>query len=554
MPYHWDDRSKLFTDYQQLQQLYEILLNDLAESLNQFHSVNHSIRYWRILIGPWLGYFVQIVFDRWECITQAVNGYDISGTVLLQGGEDLFVPSDMVDFCRLFTSDSWNHAIYAEILSYLSDLHEIEFHCKPRKRNAQARNSENEIREVLLRHKFAMLLSKIAAKFSREDDIFMLSTYLPFRCEIGVHKRFNQLPQYWRIIPPLVVACDMREREWDLCVSGKEGFEGFVRSIIPRNIPTLYLEGYEKLIKQTIDLPWPKRPKVIWTSNAHNAEDVFKAWAAGQVERGVPLVIGQHGGHYGTGLWSFIEDHELKISDRYFSWGWTNSSNPNIRPIGQLKAKKPLNVKHSTKKTALLVTAIVPRYSYWMFSVIVSKQWLDYFNDQCAFADNLPSSIRSALVVRLYSPDFGWDQVARWRDKFLDIHIDDGRSKILSLIKSCRIYISTYNATTFLESITMDVPTVMFWNPEHWELRESAKPFFLRLQQVGVFHDSAISAANHVARVWDNIDAWWYSDEVRSALVEFSSEFCRVPKDLVGDVESALRDVLAEKSRADQPG
>ena len=96
---------------------------------------------------------------------------------------------------------------------------------------------------------------------------------------------------------------------------------------------------------------WPKHPKVIWTSNADNSDDLFKAYAAEKVEKGSPLVIGQHGGHYGIGLWSFSEDHQLAISDRYFSWGWTEQQQPKISPVGQFKRKRQLEIDHAKKKS-----------------------------------------------------------------------------------------------------------------------------------------------------------------------------------------------------------
>ena len=64
--YHWDNRSKLFTDYQYLKAIYEDLLLNIVDQLNQIHRVNHGIRYWRILIGPWLSLFTQILYDRLE--------------------------------------------------------------------------------------------------------------------------------------------------------------------------------------------------------------------------------------------------------------------------------------------------------------------------------------------------------------------------------------------------------------------------------------------------------------------------------------------------------
>ena len=64
--YHWNDRDKLYKDYLYLEQLYEKVIISCSDSLNQFHKVNYSTRYWKILIGPWLFHFIQILFDRWH--------------------------------------------------------------------------------------------------------------------------------------------------------------------------------------------------------------------------------------------------------------------------------------------------------------------------------------------------------------------------------------------------------------------------------------------------------------------------------------------------------
>ena len=75
LPYHWDDRNKLYNDYQYLNSLYEDTLNNTKEQLNRIHDVDYSLRYWRILIGPWLAYFMQMVFDRWAMLNFAFKSY-----------------------------------------------------------------------------------------------------------------------------------------------------------------------------------------------------------------------------------------------------------------------------------------------------------------------------------------------------------------------------------------------------------------------------------------------------------------------------------------------
>ena len=57
-PYHWDNRNKIVKDYDFIQKVYEEQLKELRLRLNQIHGVDHSLRYWRILIGPWLNGFM----------------------------------------------------------------------------------------------------------------------------------------------------------------------------------------------------------------------------------------------------------------------------------------------------------------------------------------------------------------------------------------------------------------------------------------------------------------------------------------------------------------
>ena len=543
LPYHWDDRTKLYADYQHIQEIYEQLLGELAGRLNEIHGVNHGTRYWRILIGPWLGYFIQMLFDRWASIQAAVTA-GVTETIVLTGRKEEFVPHDMADFIDLFLEDEWNHHIYANILREFTTVQCVERAGMVANRRTAAGRPGGTRRR--LQRTLAGWYAKAAGLLAGERDAFLLATYLPVRDEVRLHCRLGQVPQLWRPVTPIRGVFDQRQRLWILNGESRSGFEACVRRLIPRQIPVLYLEGYAGLMRQTTGLPWPRQPKMIWTTSSEIADDVFKAWGAQKVESGSPLVIGQHGGHYGLGLWSFTEDHQIAISDRYLSWGWSDSACAKILPVGQLKAKYPLGIRHATQPRALLVTAVHPRYSYVLYSTPVASQWSDYFADQFRFVEQLPQAIQDVLTVRLYPQDLGWDQLARWRDQFPTLRLDEGGSSILEEIRQSRLYISTYNATTFLESFTMNVPTVIYWNPHHWELRESARPYFEELKRVGIFHESPESAARHVAKIWEDVDAWWDTPAVRDVLEDFKSHYCHLPDNLLDRVELALRKVMAD--------
>ena len=175
LPYHWDDRTKLHADYQYLQGFYERLLQDLAIQLNQIHNVDHNLRYWRILIGPWLGYFTQMLFDRWTSIQQAINQYDLSGTIVLTGKRERLIPNDMVDFTRLFVENEWNQHIYAIILQQFTAVPCIE----------QARQGMEGIhkttqsisRKRQIKRAVATWYARAAGNLTRDQDAFFLATY-----------------------------------------------------------------------------------------------------------------------------------------------------------------------------------------------------------------------------------------------------------------------------------------------------------------------------------------------------------------------------------------
>lgn len=535
LPYHWDDRQKLYQDYLYISQFYEKCLQRLSIRLNELHKVDHSERYWRILTGPWLGYFLQILFDRWSSIQQVLSREEDFETTILDYPTAAVIPQNMMEFIQLFQGDHWNQFVYSKCIRQQS-ASKINFNqeFKYLENNTSKRKREKYSKQFL-----KYLLEK-AQIFAKDNQIFMMATYLPRWRQWQLDLQLKQFPQWRTPVEVPKSEVDIALRNSNLRLDPQNQYEEIAEKLLLQQIPISYLEGFSELNRIIENNNWPKLPRTIWTSNSYNSDEVFKKYAAEKVEQGTKLIIGQHGGHYGSGLWSFTEDHELKIADRYFSWGWTDNNQETIQPIGQLKSKKPLEIKHHLEKKILLVTSTIPRYSYHMYSAVVGPQWLSYLADQFAFCEALDEEFRDCLLVRLYPQDYGWAQQTRWKDKFPEIELDTGEGPIEKKIAEARIYVSTYNATTYLESFTMDVPTVIYWNPDHWELRESAKPYFEELERVKVFHRSPKSAARHIQIIWNDVNTWWKSIEVREVVDKFVFQYSWEDPDLVGNLRTKI--------------
>src|SRR5437660_7318925 len=82
LPYHWDDRDRLFSDYQYLGAVYERYLEALAPKFNALHRIDQSTRFWRIVVGPWLRYFIEILYDRYLSISAAADRRCVSDTLI----------------------------------------------------------------------------------------------------------------------------------------------------------------------------------------------------------------------------------------------------------------------------------------------------------------------------------------------------------------------------------------------------------------------------------------------------------------------------------------
>ena len=320
VPYHWDDRKKLYEDYKYLLKLFENVLEALVIELNNFHNVSHSSRYWRIVIGPWLMNFLTITFDRWSSINAALEKYSIVETKVNEKVGLNYIPENMEHFSNVVTTDLWNHAIYSSILKYLR-FKKIKISNVPIDKTKW--NIKRPYKKRYMISKIKNFLVTFCLFFSRNKNYFFMDTYLTkfdlvkLQLKLGQFPVFYSVPNYTELIP--------KEINRSITLSEfkcNNSFEHYLREVLPLQIPKAYIEGYKNLSKLTKNMHWPKKPKLIWTSISFYMDEIFKLWAANKIEEGVPLVIGQHGGNYGQAMFNMGEYHELKICDYYLSWGW----------------------------------------------------------------------------------------------------------------------------------------------------------------------------------------------------------------------------------------
>ncbi|MCL8309134.1 LIC12162 family protein [Leptospira interrogans] len=523
LPYHWDDREKLQKDYFKLQSLYEdILLPSVSQNLNRIHNIDRSLEFWRILVGPWLGLFIHIVYDRFESIRILKESGDFILPPRFVCKEADMVPNGMMEFYNFFANDYWNQWLFSSILDFFFQRDNVQCLFI---QGSPVYHSRIFQKSKSFKERCKDYLSEFCV---RKNEAFIIADYFPLKYSILWQLKLKQFPRKRRNKMLEVFEFDRNIRsDWNLPQFSDDNFFSFIKSILPFQIPKAYVEGFENLKNTTNTKEWPTSPKFIFTSNNHVADDIFKFWTATKKEKEVPLIISQHGGYYGIGNISFLEDHEKKISNRYLTWGWHDEECANVVPNFSIKLAGKKDICYSSKGYGLLVEHCMPRYSYWVQNVPIAGQILKYFDDQYSFIKHLTPKIRSKFVIKLYPTDYDWNQKERWENLYPTLMYDNGQKSFEHLMKKSRICVTTYNATTYLESLGLNVPTIIFWDPTYWELRKSALPYFQMLKDAGIFFEDPISAASVLNKIWDNIDDWWQEKERQRIRGIFIEKYCR---------------------------
>ena len=547
LPFHWDDREKFRQDYNYVDTIYENYLNLLSGELNRLNEVNYSSRYWRIIIGPWLYFFIEIFYDRFLSIQGAIKSGKVTSTWIPQLTPFSFVPADFSNMREWYWGDAYNHFLYGRILKASGKIsYEIKnFKKKGEKKLEFRRPIPTSLGNLMIKRILEKVGKWIPPKFNK---VVFVSSYLNAKDLIRLQLSLGQLPNpCLPIVKVKSVLTDLNLRKKiNLCKEEGSPFEKLLNDILPEQIPKAYLEGYRNLNQRAM-AAFPKKPKLIFTATGLVGNDGFSFWTAAEVERGAKLVATQHGGCYGTVAWSTHEAHETKVSDHYFSWGWEQKEKPKVVPLssGQLIGLMP-DIKPKPNGLILWIGLSVTRYSSQLVSIPMSRQMLDYMNDQLRFAQAVSPNVHKLLIRRLFPRDYDWDEELRWKDMDPELNIYHGQKSMYQQLNESRMCVGTYNSTTDLETFSRNYPTITYFNPNLNELRESARPYFDELKRAGIYHTTPESAASKVNEIYKDPQSWWNSPEVQDARENFCHRFARTSENWLKEWKKELQN-LSEK-------
>ena len=518
-----------FNNYKQLNKdklkiikIYEKYLLILTKYLNKKHKTKYSIDFWRILLTPWLINIITIIYLKFNLAKLITKKEKKLYFFKHQVRYEDTIPHGIEDFFYYMNSNFWNHYIDCEIYKHFPKNIKII--------NLKKKLDLSSKKEIYKRLKFnsfnlkiyAFIL-KLLSKINISPKYQIFNTYMSNINEFFLNFRLNKSILISKMVRPYFIYNDIllnKQKKRKKIINSSNKFEDILKNQILNNIPFFYLEDFNHLNKKLANLPYAKKPKVIFTTLGINRSTITDLYLANKIFfYGSKLYLAQHGGNYFQEKNHFYTMYERKISHKYFTWG--NKKNKKDIRLGI--------IKDFVSKTQKSKKIIVEWRSLPIFNsrIRCDSGVNNTYNYNISIINFLKSISKddyfSNIFLKLQSTNYGWNEKKVILKSFKKISFLDSNLKTINLIKSSKMVIYTHPSTGHLECAALNHPFLLLYLNDFHALEKKTQTFFNELKKVGLLHTNIESLVQKVRETNDDkkLNMWWTSKVIQNILKRY---------------------------------
>ena len=513
-------------DIKIINNLYYDLLIDLSEFFNKFHKKNHSKKFWEIIVGPWLKVFLSIVYERFISIQKVLSNDEIEEIILVKHLKYDF-SNDNVHDLEIKASkniNQWNTVLYTNIYEFLDKKKNIK-----KSKLQIIKNTENyEKSTTSIKNFIFSAINKLDFFNFNKEKFFIYNIDLRFRYLVYLLLSLKQFPRVYSQVEyqKKKIKIDLREK-LNFKKKDVSKFETFVRDYLPFYLPTDLVENFQHISTIANKIDWPQNPKFIFTSLSYHADEIFKVYLANKIEKKSKYILHQHGSNYFTGKNTLV-DYGFSSCDKFISWG-----EPEIKKCISLFNTKNFGIKFENLPIGKKILFFAPKMSAQR-----KRPWDDYgqmIRDNLTLEkilNKLNNDIKKNSIIKLHSNDYNSDIL---ENKILNEIIFKRRKyqinrSILNkkLLKSCRIIVHSGDGTAFLETLSINIPTICILQNLNW-IREDKREEYEELIKAKILFLDSFQATSHINKVYYDVNKWWLSKETKKIRDKFCHKYSKPP-------------------------
>jgi putative transferase (TIGR04331 family) len=514
-PYsHWKHNQKKKRDYIYLKKLYYSVLKDLVKYLNSYHSIKYNENQWHIILGPWLNYIIPILWDRWETVNvfEKKFGY-IKKISIPENPKDYLISDDFINFTEKFERQDWNAEIFRSIIDFKKKKWNPIYKKKKIYNNYIIKKKFKKYLVVI--DKILFFLQKL---FLIKNNYIFVKTNFEKRFYIEAFFKHLIITRFYTEFDKDINInrdkLDRNENFISLKFVKFKSFEKYLSRILIKTIPLSYLENFK--LNLNIIKKIKIKNKIIITTFKHYENDLFKIWLANEKKK---LVSCLHGGNIEK---EFFFDSWSKYSYKYISWNKDKLNKNQINlPVNFLIFRKKFENKeylHQNKIIFLLPHAELKPLR--LVDGLFCFEVLDCIDTWISFYKILDDNKKKFLHWRFGPFPDRWRILEKLSDRIQNIKFSKEKKFEKDVLKA-RLSIHVDIQTTFLETMYMNIPSIIIMNNNFWNVSKKSFSILKKLKSANILFHNYKDMANHINKYYSNIDAWWESNKVQKIRLDY---------------------------------
>ena len=503
--------------------IYQELFVDLSKELNSLHSVNLSLKCWKIVFGSWLKVFVSICYERSYLISEILETNKISKIYGVKNQKFKFYSNGTFEQRFQATDPTWNDNLFYEIIKYFDlpiqkDFLNID--------ETKSYNIENDNFELNLKpniyKKVIFKIFNLLKILRKKNDALITKTGLPFFYEKFFEILHLQVPQNYYEKKLVYKDFDEKKRSKIKLLYGEEkNTNNFIRKNLSNFLPICFVESFDEIYRDC-EKNFPSKPKFIMTAYACEYDVNFKFYAAKKVNENIPYFLFQHGNTYFTD--DFVLNRiEFETAKKFFSFGY--NKNKIVEGFcNQLTLGK--KVSHKKDGNLHIISPFLPgRIASYEQSVDYVSSYKNIYNFEKKLNLNIKKKILLRLTNEFVETDRGKWYFDRYFKNFKKHQIDFGVNNYHYNLSSARLNLFFYDSTGILENFIYNIPTIGVWNNLYNHIEDEFVERYQLLKDANILFESIDELVVHLNNIWEDVDSWWFSKKTQKNINLFNSDF-----------------------------
>jgi putative transferase (TIGR04331 family) len=482
----------------------EIYLYKLSDLLNKINETDYSVKFWRLLVFPWLLALTQTTWERQIRIEKFLDRYKGESFEV-----DLVINNinwnfkDTLDhqISGLFT-DEYNHWLYSRLLEKrIPKDWKINWVEKAPHKNVYGQNKTG------LKHRIGVYLSSKFLSSTVYGVNMKTAVVFDFILKIkSLTKLRNNRIQTQK-------NSNIADLEWYL------NFDELVKVTLPKFFTDL----------RNINLPKIHKNKIFLVGPVLYVNDETKLKLALHKEKRGKIITTQHGGGYGVRYFSSSKLPLEYSQYKFFSWGWQKQCNYRISTVA---LPSPMLSKLKYKKQndkIVFVGQVANLYSYRLSQTPQALKQIEYRQAKSKFIENLNQDTYSKLYYRPSLHELGsLADKSYIQNKFPSLKIisDNFHDELFA----CKLVVLDHPVTTFAMTLATNIPTIGFWDKNLWKMSPQAELYYDKLYKAGIIFYNPKEAAQKVNEVYGDIENWWQQELIQEAIKDWTYQYARTDK------------------------